>query len=178
MQPLPGMSIVTRISFFTYAVVIGLGQGFQPLCGFCYGASLLRACEGGFLLSASSAARYSWRFAPFSASCSSEPIIELFRDDASVVAVDTVALKLAGYQLPSGSHHRTDQYADADHPQARTCQYRGSRPTSGLVLDSAHLHPASLSSDLLGVEMCQAWADVCSFALWRYSDSLEVPSGI
>ena len=35
-----GMSIVTRISFFTYAVVIGLGQGFQPLCGFCYGARL------------------------------------------------------------------------------------------------------------------------------------------
>ena len=35
-----GMSIVNRISFFIYSVIIGTGQGFQPLCGFCYGAKL------------------------------------------------------------------------------------------------------------------------------------------
>ncbi len=43
-----GMSIVTRISFFTYAVVIGLGQGFQPLCGFCYGAKLYDRVKEAF----------------------------------------------------------------------------------------------------------------------------------
>ena len=43
-----GMSIVTRISFFTYAVVIGLGQGFQPLCGFCYGARLYARVKEAF----------------------------------------------------------------------------------------------------------------------------------
>ena len=35
-----GMSIVGRITMLVMAVVIGLGQGFQPLCGFCYGAKL------------------------------------------------------------------------------------------------------------------------------------------
>lgn len=64
-----GMSIVTRISFFTYAVVIGLGQGFQPLCGFCYGAKLYDRVKEAFF-SASNAARYFWRFVPFSASFS------------------------------------------------------------------------------------------------------------
>jgi len=34
------MSIVGRIAMLSFAVVIGLGQGFQPVCGFCYGAGL------------------------------------------------------------------------------------------------------------------------------------------
>ena len=32
------MTIVTRITFLVNAAVIGLGQGYQPLCGFCFGA--------------------------------------------------------------------------------------------------------------------------------------------
>ena len=45
------MSIVNRISMFVYSVVVGLGQGFQPLCGFCFGAKLYeRIKEGVFLL--------------------------------------------------------------------------------------------------------------------------------
>ena len=35
-----GMSIVSRSCFFVFSFIIGLGQGFQPLCGFCYGARL------------------------------------------------------------------------------------------------------------------------------------------
>ena len=33
-----GMSIVTRVLMFANSAVIGLGQGFQPVCGFNYGA--------------------------------------------------------------------------------------------------------------------------------------------
>lgn len=58
-----GMSIVTRISFFTYAMVIGLGQGFQPLCGFCYGAKLYGRVKEAFF-SASNAARFPQRLCP------------------------------------------------------------------------------------------------------------------
>lgn len=57
-----GMSIVTRISFFTYAVVIGLGQGFQPL---------VSAMEPDYMpasrklfITASSVAPYSWLSVP------------------------------------------------------------------------------------------------------------------
>lgn len=67
-----GMSIVTRISFFTYAMVIGLGQGFQPLCGFCYGAKLYGRVKEAFF-SASNAARFSSASVPFSASSSQHP---------------------------------------------------------------------------------------------------------
>lgn len=87
-----GMSIVTRISFFTYAVVIGLGQGFQPLCGFCYGAKLYDRVKEAFFFCIKCGTVFLAVCAVFGF-LFSEPIIELFRDDASVVAVGSVALK-------------------------------------------------------------------------------------
>lgn len=42
------MSIVTRISPFAASVVIGFGQGFQPVCGFNYGAKLFKRVQEGF----------------------------------------------------------------------------------------------------------------------------------
>lgn len=86
-----GMSIVTRISFFTYAVVIGLGQGFQPLCGFCYGAKLYNRVKEAYYYCIKCGTI-------FLAICAvigfifSEPIIELFRDDAKVIEVGAMAL--------------------------------------------------------------------------------------
>lgn len=34
------MSVVNRITMFIFSVIIGIGQGYQPMCGFCYGAKL------------------------------------------------------------------------------------------------------------------------------------------
>lgn len=42
------MSIVTRISQFAASVVIGFGQGFQPVCVFNYGAKLFKRVQEGF----------------------------------------------------------------------------------------------------------------------------------
>ena len=42
------MSIVTRISQFAASVVIGFGHGFQPVCGFNYGAKLFKRVQEGF----------------------------------------------------------------------------------------------------------------------------------
>lgn len=43
-----GMSIVTRICMFINSFVIGFGQGFQPVCGFNYGAGFYRRVREGF----------------------------------------------------------------------------------------------------------------------------------
>lgn len=86
------MSIVTRIAFFTYAIVIGLGQGFQPLCGFCYGAKLFGRIKeayyfcikcGTIFLSACAVVGFIF----------AENIVGLFRSDPDVVAVGSVALR-------------------------------------------------------------------------------------
>lgn len=42
-----GMTITTRITFLLLSIITGLGQGFQPLCGFSFGAGLYsRIYEG------------------------------------------------------------------------------------------------------------------------------------
>ncbi|WP_210119372.1 MATE family efflux transporter [Treponema parvum] len=48
-EALAAMSIVQRFSFMMLAVVLGLGQGFQPVCGFNYGASLYSRVRQAFL---------------------------------------------------------------------------------------------------------------------------------
>ncbi len=42
------MSIVTRVSFFTFSLSLGIGQGFQPVSGFNYGAGKYSRVRSGF----------------------------------------------------------------------------------------------------------------------------------
>ena len=87
-------SIATKVFTFIMSVVIGFGQGFQPVCGFSYGARkysrvrqaywfcvkfttciLVVVCAGGFLVSGH--------------------VISLFRkNDPEVIAIGTLALRL------------------------------------------------------------------------------------
>lgn len=87
------MSIVSRIVFFAFSVALGVGQGFQPVSAFSYGAKKydrLRkafqfAClmsEGIILISCSALFIFS------------DGLIGLFRDDPEVIAVGTRALRL------------------------------------------------------------------------------------
>lgn len=86
------MGVVQRIMMFGGSAMIGFGQGFQPVCGFNYGAKLYhRVKEGfwfcvktsfGFLLTVSALGMI---FAP--------ELIALFRDDPEVVQIGTAALR-------------------------------------------------------------------------------------
>ena len=42
------MSIVNRFMMFINSAIIGFGQGFQPVCGFNYGAKLFKRVQEGF----------------------------------------------------------------------------------------------------------------------------------
>ena len=45
------MSIVGRVTFFAVSAVIGFGQGFQPICGFNYGAGRYDRVRSSFWFS-------------------------------------------------------------------------------------------------------------------------------
>ena len=157
-----GMSIVTRISFFTYAVVIGLGQGFQPLCGFCYGAKLYARVKEAFYYCIKCGTI-------FLAICAvigfifSEPIIELFRDDAKVIEVGSMALKWQVISFPLvATIVLTNMLMQTIRKPIRANIVAAAR--SGLFfIPLIFILPHFFG--LLGVEMCQAWADFCSFAV-------------
>ena len=157
-----GMSIVTRISFFTYAVVIGLGQGFQPLCGFCYGAKLYRRVQDAFYFCIKCGT-------VFLSICAvvgflfSEPIIELFRSDPNVIQVGATALRwqVISYPLVS-TIVLTNMLMQTIRKPIRANLVAAAR--SGLFfIPLIFILPHFFG--LLGVEMCQAWADFCSFSM-------------
>lgn len=92
------MSIVNRITMFIMSAVIGLGQGFQPFCGFCYGAGLYaRLREGfGFTVKVGTVFLLVFSFVGF---FFCDDAIGIFRNDPDVIKIGTVALcwQLATY---------------------------------------------------------------------------------
>jgi len=94
------ITISNRISMFAFSAVLGFGQGFQPVCGFNYGAKLysrvkkafwfcVRFCFFILLIIAVILAV----FAPV--------IIALFRkDDLEVIAIGALGLRLQCISLP------------------------------------------------------------------------------
>ncbi|MCQ2522661.1 MAG: MATE family efflux transporter [Lachnospiraceae bacterium] len=87
------MSIVARVGFFVFSVSLGIGQGFQPVGAFNYGAKRFDRLRKAF------------RFTVFistavllvtSTICYllSDHIIHVFRDDPTVIEMGTRALKL------------------------------------------------------------------------------------
>lgn len=89
------MTIVSRLNFMIHSAVIGLGQGYQPLCGFSYGAGLYDRVKEGFRFCV-------WVGTLFlvvisvAGSLFREEIIALFRDDPEVIRIGSEAL---GWQL-------------------------------------------------------------------------------
>lgn len=157
-----GMSIVTRISFFIYAVVVGLGQGFQPLCGFCYGAHLYDRVREAFFFCVKCGTVFLAVCAAAGFICP-ERIIELFRSDPDVVEVGAAALcwQVASYPLVA-TIVLTNMLTQTIRMPLRANLVAASR--SGLFfIPLIVILPHYLG--LQGVEMCQACADVCSFAM-------------
>ena len=89
------MSIMTRISMFIFSVIVGLGQGFQPMCGFCYGAKLYDRVKEGFWFSTKIGTFFLLFWSVVLIIFSGE-VVSLFRDDPEVIAIGIPALR---YQM-------------------------------------------------------------------------------
>lgn len=157
-----GMSVVTRVLMLLSSILIGFGQGYQPVCSFNYGAKLYgRVREGYFfcvkygtiLLTAASAVCLA--FAP--------RIIALFRDDPEVIAVGTVALRAQAISLPlMGSIVMTNMMLQSTGKGVKASIASSSR--NGIFFIPLVLILPQLYG-LFGVEITQACADVFSFLL-------------
>lgn len=157
-----GMSIVTRISYFIASIIIGLGQGFQPLCGFSYGAGLYARVKEGFFYCVKIGTAF---LASVSVVCFffAEQIVEEFRRDAAVVEVGSAAFRwqICTYPLLA-TLMMANMMLQTIRKPLRANIMAASR--SGLFfIPLILILPRFLG--LEGVEMCQAIADVCAFAL-------------
>ena len=94
------MAIVMRIIMFLNSLVIGFGQGFQPVCGYCYGAKNYKRVEEAYCFSLKVCflmlivmGTVVFIFA--------KPLITVFRkEDAEVIRIGYLALRLQCLTIP------------------------------------------------------------------------------
>ena len=92
-------SVVSRITMLACAAMIGYGQGFQPVCGFNYGAGNYDRVRKAFWHSCAVSTIYctvlavlGWLYA--------DPLVALFRDDAEVIRIGGEVLRYQCYSFP------------------------------------------------------------------------------
>ena len=156
------MSVVGRVSFFVYAAVIGLGQGFQPLCGFCYGAGRYGRVRAGFVFCVSAGTALLTGCAAVGWWCA-EGIVALFRADPAVVAVGAEAFRWQILAWPLLAFTGVaNQMLQTLRLAWRANLVAAAR--SGLFfLPLALVLPTAFG--LRGVELIQPVSDVCAFLL-------------
>ena len=87
------MSVVSRIAMFANSALIGFGQGFQPVCGFNYGAKKYRRVEQAFWFCVKISAVVLLVLA-IVGGVFSGTLVEIFRKDPEVIRIGTLALRL------------------------------------------------------------------------------------
>lgn len=154
------MSIVGRISMFVFAVGLGMGQGFQPVCGFNYGAGKYSRVKKAFRFTLVLSEVMIGVFAIIMLIFSSQAIV-IFRDDVDVIRIGTAALRfqclalffqplcvLSNMSLQSTGHTAGATFL--------------SMLRSGLYFIPVLLL-LSMTLGLTGIELAQPVADVLSF---------------
>ena len=154
------MSVTQRIMMFGASAMLGFGQGFQPFCGFNFGAKKYQRVIQGFLFSVKTSACFlsvvgiaGIIFAP--------QLIAIFRDDPEVIACGALALRLQCVTLFTHStivlNNMLHQAIGDTVPATFLSVSR-----QGLFLGIMLLILPPLIG-LLGIQMAQLLADLSSF---------------
>jgi putative MATE family efflux protein len=155
-----GMAIVMRIMMFANSMIIGLGQGFQPVCGYNFGAGLFARVKAGywFCVRLSTAALVvmavlMWFSAPH--------LIALFRSDPEVIAVGSLALRIQCTTVMLGGYNMMSNMMQ------QTMGKTGIASLLALCRLGLFLAPAVLLlphlMGFLGVQAAQSFSDVLTF---------------
>jgi Na+-driven multidrug efflux pump len=157
------ISIVNRIFLMASSALLGLGQGFQPVCGFNYGAKLYARVKKAFWFCMRVAtivlcvlAVLCFIFAP--------NIIALFRkDDPDVIAIGTMALRLQSLSYPLAS------WIVLNNMQLQTIGKAIPASILAFARQGLFLIPLILILvpvlGILGIQLCIPIADFCTFLL-------------
>ena len=156
-----GMSIVTRIMQFANSCLIGFGQGFQPVCGFNYGAKKFSRVKEAFwfCVKLSTAvlivlAIVGFIFAP--------QIVSVFRDDQAVIDVGTIALRMQCVTFPLAAWIVMCNMMTQTIGKALPASFLAMARQGLFFIPAVLLLPRLFG--IFGVELSQPIADIISFA--------------
>lgn len=156
-------AVVTRIMMFAFSVVLGFCQGFQPVCGFNYGAKLYGRVRESYLFAFSVSLAFlsvisaiGYIFAP--------QIVALFRaEDPVLIEIGAVTLRWQCVAFPLVS------LCTSTNMLFQNIRMTGPATLLSIGRNGLFFLPAililPLFYGLLGVQMAQAVADVFTFML-------------
>ncbi len=156
------MAIVNRLSFLAASAMIGFGQGYQPVCGFNYGARLYSRVRASFKFCLRSMTLISVVLAILGFIFAPE-IITVFRDDPEVIQVGTLAMRAQAVTFALGP------LIILSNMTLQTVRHTGGAILLASVRRGLFLIPCLLVlPPLLGINglaACQPLADIGSFTL-------------
>ncbi|WP_295620018.1 MATE family efflux transporter [uncultured Intestinimonas sp.] len=157
------MSIVSRLTMFASSALIGLGQGYQPVCGFNYGAGLYRRVREAYWFFFRVALAASLVIALLGCLFAPQLVAIFRRDDPEVIRIGALALRMQCVSFPLMSWF---------FPSSMTLQTIGqSAKASVLAMCRQGLFFLPLILVLpnllgvLGIQLSQPLSDLCSFAV-------------
>lgn len=154
------MGVVQRIAMFGGSAMIGFGQGFQPVCGFNFGAKLYHRVKQGFrfcvkvsFLLLLAVAALGFLFAP--------QCIALFRDDPEVIACGALALRLQCLTFPLQSWIIMSNMLEQAISRTVPATFLAAARQGIFFIPAVLILPPLFG--LLGVQMAQSIADLLTF---------------
>ena len=166
------MTVVSRITMFANSAMIGFGQGFQPVCGFNYGAKNRKRVEEAFWFSVK-VITASLIVVAFLGIVFSGSLVYMFNHDTEVVRIGTLALTLQCIVMPLNG------WVTINNMMFQTC----GRTWPATILASARqglfFAPAVLILPLflgiLGIQSSQMIADAATFLTALYLNKKYMP---
>lgn len=161
------MSVATRITNLVFSAVLGFGQGFQPVCGFNFGAGLYsrvkrayRFCVKvgtAFLLVASAVG---YLLAP--------QLVHLFSQDPAVLRIGILSLRLQWLSFPLVAWITMSNMLLQNIGRVGRATFLSMARQGVFFIPLVAALPPLFSylggTALLGVQLAQPLADVCTFA--------------
>ena len=154
-----GMAIVTRVVMLIASVMIGIGQGFSPVCGYNYGAKRYDRVKKAFAFTVVSSFIMLGIFSGFIALFAKE-IVQGIRNDPDVVRVGTTALRYQLCLMPFHSIIITTNMLMQSTGHVKAATFLSCNRQGVFFIPIILLLPPLIG--ILGVELTQTIADALS----------------
>lgn len=161
-QTVAAFTVVNKITMLAFSALLGFGQGFQPICGFNYGAKRFDRVRGGYLF----CLKVSFVFLIIMSALGyalAPGAVALFRDDADVIRIGTTVMRcqcatfwLIGLVVMTNMVYQNlgRVIGGAVLAMARNGLY---------FIPAVLILPQVMSVPIWGVYIAQPVADVCAF---------------
>ncbi len=177
------MSIVGKVMWVMFSVIIGFGQGYQPVLGFNYGAERFQRAKEAFFFMLKSCTCIGLFFALFGFLAAPAIIREMIGYDALAVEIGVFALRAQALMLPLVPMGVTCNMSYQSIGKSWTATFLSAARQGLFFLPAISILPIMFG--VRGIQMAQPAADLCTFLLavpfaarfYRFLDGKEKEAG-